>query len=194
MSDKTILERAVFHAGKRIIIQGETNSDSYIIQQGEIAVKIIENNNTLELKRYYSGDLIAENNLLFDDPSAVTLEAVKDTTVIKITRQDFEKKLSRVDSTLFMVVSHLIKKMHAMNEQMIANDLEAKRMDAKAMEIVDHLLRDMDGSKRKKYEDILMPHFNVMVKAIETIRKEERRAKQKEKLDQKLKEIQDSED
>lgn len=183
MSQNNILERVVIHANKTFIHQGETRTDAFMIQDGEVASFVVEKGNKVEIDRYKSGTIIAEMNLLTEEVSKLNFEATVNTTLVKITRQDFEKKLKKHDAVILNVITHLIEKLKKQEHNWAQHILQAKQNDFKAMEIVDHLLRDMEIQRKRKYEEVLLPHFNIMVKALEEIKRDERHEKQKTNLD-----------
>lgn len=187
-----VLERNVFHAGKMLITAGEPHTNAYIIQDGEVVSFMMDNAERIEVGRYGPGSIIGETNLLVDDKAELNFEAVVDTTVVTIVRQDFEKKLTKIDKTLMHIVQTLIKKLKKSEKEQKEAAIEAKRIDAKAFEIVEHLLRDMgDKERKKRYRDIIQPHFNIMCRSLEELKKEERHAKQKDSLDSKIASLQD---
>ena len=179
----TILERIAIHSGKTFIYAKENNTNSYIIQEGEVQSYIIENGIKLIIDCYTSGSIIAEKNLLLDEREDVNYETTKDSTVIKITRQDFEKKIKKLDSTLMNIILHLIRKLKDQENRWVEHITQSKKNDMKAMEIVGYLLRDMTNERKTRYEEILLPHFNIMVKALEELKGEERKTKQKQDLE-----------
>lgn len=193
MAEGQILERVVVHAGKTFLRAGEARTDSFIIQEGEIVAFVVEKGERVEIERYGPGHIIAETNLLLDEQSRLNYEASINTTVVKITRQDFEKKIKKLDSTIFNVITHLVKKLRDQEKKWLDQAVQAKHNDFKAMEIVEHLLRDMSKERRNKYQEILLPHFNIMVKALEDLKREERTARQKKALDEKLAELKEEE-
>ena len=183
---ENILERVVLHAGKAFMLAGESHTDSYIIQKGEVLAFTTQNGKKVEVGRYGPDSIIAESCLLLDSKLNVSYQALVDTTAVKVTRQDFEKKLTKLDKTLLNIVMMLVKKLKAHEEQDIEKALSAKLVDDKAKEIVDHLLRDMADDRKSRYEPILLPHFNIMVKALEDLRTKERHEKQRAELDKKV--------
>ncbi len=183
MSQNNILERVVIHANKTFIHQGETRTDAFMIQDGEVASFVVEKGNKVEIDRYKSGTIIAEMNLLTEEVSKLNFEATVNTTLVKITRQDFEKKLKKHDAVILNVITHLIEKLKKQEQNWVQHILQAKQNDFKAMEIVDYLLRDMEIQRKRKYEEVLLPHFNIMWKALEEIKRDERHGKQKANLD-----------
>ncbi|MGH1456414.1 MAG: cyclic nucleotide-binding domain-containing protein [Alphaproteobacteria bacterium] len=183
MADNIILERVAIHAGKTFIHAGEKNTDSFIVQEGEVCSFIIENGKKLIIDTFSSGSIIAETNLLINESEVLNYEAIKNSTVVKITRQDFEIKMKKLDSSLFNVITHLVQKLKVYEMRWTEKTIQAKQNDMKAMEIVDYLLRDMSTDRRTRYQEILLPHFNIMVKALDELKQEERDSKQKKALE-----------
>src|SRR5690606_5508372 len=68
--------------------------------QGKIAAFVMRDGERVEVARHGPGTIIGEVCLALDDPIQMSFEALVDTTVVTITRQDFEKKLTRVDQTI----------------------------------------------------------------------------------------------
>lgn len=186
MSDTKILEREVVHAGQTFIRAGENKTDSFIIQEGEVISFISEKGTRIEVNRYTPGMIIAESNLLLNEPSSLNYEAAVTTTMVRIARQDFEKKMKKVDSSLYNVVTHLVKKLKDQESRWKEQVIKGKHNDFKALQIVDHLLRDMDNTRRQRYQDVLLPHFNVMVKSLEDLKNEERTTRQKQALEERV--------
>ncbi len=185
-----ILERKSFSAGKIILKEHDQNNEcAYIIQSGEVMSFITEKNKVIEVGRYGPGCIIAETNLMINNPLSLNYQAATDTTMIVILRHDFEKKLTRLDQTIQKVIKSLTQKIKDLEKINAEQALSESRVDDKALEIVEHLLRDMDPQRKNKYEEVLLPHFNVMCKALEEIRKEERHAKQKQVLNEKVNEL-----
>ncbi|GEM_PF-4292456 len=174
-----VFERVVYHKGQTFLHENTDSTDSYIVQSGTVRSYIIRNNRRINLSDFKSGDIIAEGNLFLDEKLAFNYEAYDDVTLIRITRHDFQKKMSRMDPQLSKVVTHLADKLSNLQQDKVENMLRERETDMQAREIVDHLLRDMDEARKEKYEDVLLPHFNVMVKALDEIRKEERHKRQK---------------
>lgn len=183
MSKNNVLERIVVHKDKTFLHGGDKRTDAYIVQDGVIASYVVENGHKMEISRYSAGSIIAETNLLMDEPCTYNYEAITKATLVKITRQDFEKKLVRYDTTVIKVIKHLLQKLEDQEKRWMNFMAKAKQNDIKAMEIVSHLLRDVKAEKKGKYEEILLPQFNIMVKALEDIRREERHARQRKSLD-----------
>jgi CRP-like cAMP-binding protein len=96
-----VFDRSVIPANKVFIKANEENSRAYVIQTGQVRSYIIdENDEKIEIARYGEGTIIGEVCLVIDDPIPMYYEAVESSTVITITRQDFEKKFAKADNVI----------------------------------------------------------------------------------------------
>lgn len=193
MNDQ-VLERKSFSAGSIILRENDTNKEhAYIIQSGEVKSFITDKSKLVQVGRYGPGEIIAETCLVSDTDIKMNYQALSDVNVVVIQRHDFEKKMSRLHQTIQKVFGALVQKIEALEKENSNNALEESRNDEKAIEIVEHLLRDMSDEERKnKYEEVLLPHFNVMCRALEVLKKEDRHKKQKEDLDKKVSELKET--
>ncbi len=193
MSDH-VLERKSFSAGHIILREGDDNNENaYIIQSGEVTSYITDGHKIVPVGHYKSGEIIAETSLVNEGKIKMNYKALSDVNVIIINRHDFEKKRSRLDQMVQKVFTALVTKIKQLENANSEKAIEESRNDDKALEIVTHLLRDMNKEKKGRYEKILLPHFNVMCRALEDLKKEDRHAKQKEALEGKISELTDGE-
>ncbi len=95
-----VLERKVIHTGKVFIKAGEEHARAYLVQSGLIQGFVMEGEDKIVVADYEPGRIIGEVCLMVDEPMTMSYEAVVDTTVVTITRQDFQKKISRKRKTL----------------------------------------------------------------------------------------------
>lgn len=181
-----VLEREVVHAGKIFLSARENNTNAYIIQDGQVLGFIFEDDKKIPVGKYTAGTIIGETNLLLDAKIQVNFEAITDVTLVKIVRQDFEKKLTKIDKTLLHIIRTMMKKLHMHEKSAVQKALDDSDIEDQAQEIVNHLLRDMQYERKKRYENVLLPHFNIMIKALESLKKQERHEKQKQVLEQKI--------
>ncbi len=181
MTTSDILERQVFQAGRRLISEDEMKPEAYIIQSGEVVSYIIENGQRIDLEEFGKGDLIGEANLVSDYPHFINYEAITGTTVVKVNRQDFEKKMKKHDPIVKNILKNMVDKIQKHDKRWTDHVIKTKYEDIKATKIVDHLLSGMEEERREKYREILLPQFSVMIKAIEELKAQERSKKELEK-------------
>lgn len=181
-----VLERKVIHAGKVFIKAGEENSRAYIIQQGRVSAFVMRGDKRVEVAQHGPGTIIGEVCLALDDPIQMNFEALVDTTVVTITRQDFEKKLSRADQTIKKLFSQVIKKLHAQDGTAIQDADEKAKIDGDAIKLVQGLIAGLPPDKKFQYEKALLPHLNGLIKEIKNLKKGERHQAQAAAVEDKV--------
>lgn len=190
--NKDVMERQFHAAGAIFLKAGQENTGyAYIIQAGEVVTFVEEHNKAIEVNRYGRGAIIAESNLLTDDAITMNYQALSDTNLIMINRHEFEQKLNKVESSVLRIIQALVRKISGLEGIDKAEAIRESQNDDKAYEIVSYLLRDMSKERKDKYEEILLPHFNVMCKALESLKKEERHARQKLEVAAKVEAVKD---
>ena len=88
-----VLERKVFYAGQKIFSEGDRGDRAYLIQSG--SVDIVKNE--MPLATLNAGELFGEMALIDDKPRMATALAQTDVTVVIISRDSFNEKLSKAD-------------------------------------------------------------------------------------------------
>lgn len=171
-----ILERKVIYAGKPFIKAGEEHARAYIVQQGLIRSYIEENGVKVTVQDYGPGRLIGEICLMSDEPMTMSYEAVENTTVITLTRQDFQKKIAKIDEGVAKVLEHIMMKLN----YQYTNDLdEAKKktvMNDEAKQLVKALTAGMPEQRKFVYETAILPHVNALLEEIKTLKEQDREA------------------
>jgi CRP-like cAMP-binding protein len=189
-----VLERKVIHTGKVFITEGEDNKCAYLIQAGKVRSFVTRNEEKIEVEEYGPGTIIGEVCLVIDEPSKMSFEAVTDTTVVTITRQDFDNRLMRVDSGVKNILNQIVSKLYKQEDGSIEDALENAELDDDAIKIVQALINDLPTDKRYLYEKAILPHLNGLIKAIKKIKDAQRHEEQKAVVDKKVKKIKDQEE
>jgi CRP-like cAMP-binding protein len=189
-----VLTRKVIPAGKVFIKSGEENSHAYVIQKGQVRAFVEEGGQKIEVDIHGPGTIIGEVCLVLDLPMPISYETMVDTTVATVTRQDFQKKLTRIDNTVRTIFTHLTHKL--LTQDSVALDKARKHsvIDEQAFQIVRSLTAGLDDVRRRKYEEKILPHVNALIKAIKEVKKGERHDDQAKIIKEKIEEIQASED
>ena len=185
----SILERKTVKSGDILMQPGETHYKAYKIQSGELRSFVHDGPDKVEIERLGPGSIVGHTNLLDENENVLSYEATVDTTLIILDQNDFRRMLSQSDDLIKTAMNALLQKVYDMEIEKIGMITDEKQVDDKAYEIVSHLLRDMAGERRDRYEDILLPHFNIMCRALEDLKKEERHKKQREHLQETLEDI-----
>jgi len=187
-----VLERKVIHAGKIFIKAGEENNRAYLIQQGRVSAFVVRDGQRIEVASHGPGTIIGEVCLALDDPIKMSYEAMVDTTVVTITRQDFEKKLSKCDKTIQKIFGEVIRKLYDQDDTAIAKAGENARIDEDALKLVHGLLATLAPDKKFQYEKAILPHLNGLIKEIKNLKGAKRHQEQAEAVDEKVSKIKGS--
>lgn len=170
MNTKQVMERNVLHAGKTFVKEGEEHSRAYIIQTGKVRAFRMESGAKIVLKTYGPNTIIGEANLFEDRIADKSFEAVTDTTVITITRHEFEKRLQKTDSIIQTVFLHLMEKLQTLKMEEEIKNLKALEIDEGAFQLVRDMIKGISEDQRRKYELAMLPHVNELVKSVNRIK------------------------
>lgn len=97
-----------FNAGEIVMKQGEPGDCAYLVEEGKVEV-IIENSDGTQQRvgTRGVGTMIGEMAVVDNAPRTATVRAIEDCKFLKITADDFERRLKRADPILKMV-THVI--------------------------------------------------------------------------------------
>ncbi len=167
-----VSDRTALPAGKVFIKAGEECERAYIIQVGEVVAFTLNDGEKVEVGRFGPGTLIGELCLLIDEPITLSYEAVVTTTVITITRQDFQKRLSKVDKTVRSILDHAAKKIRDYEREETHKAIRRSEIDDTAFALVHALCAGLAEEKKQKYTNAMLPHLNGLIKEIKEIKAE----------------------
>lgn len=165
-----VLERRVLQAGKVFIKTGEENARAYVIQAGEVQSFTMDGDQKIIIEKLGPGTIIAEKCLIFDEPATISYEALSSVTVVTVTRQDFQKKLTKTDKTVKTILDCAIKKL-SYYESLEKNKAKNRaELDETAITIVNSLTQNLSDDKKDKYNEALLPYVNGMMKEIKKLK------------------------
>lgn len=165
-----VFDRNVIHAGKVFIKAGEEHARAYVVQNGLVRSFVMEGDRKVEVAEYEPGRIIGEVCLMVDEPMTMNYEAVVDTTVITVTRQDFQKKISRIDKDIMTILDHVMNKLNYMDLTAIDKAKKRAEIDPDALKMVDALTAGLGPDKKFQYEQAILPYVNGMIKAIKELK------------------------
>ncbi len=168
-----VLERSCLPAGKVFIKEGEENARAYMVQVGEIVSFKMDGDRKIEVERLGPGSIVGERHLAMDEPAIISYEAVEATTVVVITRQEFQKLLTKSDKRIKTVLNYALEKIRAYERQSMTKAVKNAEMDETTHALVQGLLKGISDDKKKQYEDAILPHVNGMVKALKDVKKKD---------------------
>ncbi len=166
-----VLERSCLQAGKIFIKEGEECSRAYMIQVGEVSAFTMDGNRKVEIERLKAGAIIGERFLVADELATLSYEATELTTVIIITRQEFQKLLTKVDKNIKTIFDYAIEKIRYYERASTMRAVKNTQIDDATYKLVQSLLSNVPSDKRKNYEDAIVPHINGMITALKDIKK-----------------------
>ncbi|GJL86143.1 MAG: hypothetical protein DHS20C02_19180 [Micavibrio sp.] len=173
-----VFDRNVIHAGKVFIKAGEEHARAYMVQTGLVRSFVMDSDMKVEVAEYQPGRIIGETCLMVDEPMSMSYEAVTDSTVITITRQDFQKKIARIDKNIMTILHHVMDKLNYQDLYAIDKAKTRAEIDPDAFKMVEALTSGLGDEKKFQYEKAILPHANQMIKAIKEL-KEKDKAKEK---------------
>lgn len=169
-----VFERKVFGPGKPFIRAGEEHSRAYIIQNGRVSAYILQGDQKVEVTQYGPGRIIGEVCLMSDEPMTMNYEAMENTTVITMTRADFQKKISKMDKNVATILEHVMNKLNFQ----YANDIDKAKadqeFDEEAYKFVQNMIAKVPPERKMKYENALLPHVNRMMKELRVLKEEDK--------------------
>lgn len=171
-----VLERSVIPAGKVFIKAGEENSRAYVIQTGEVISFMEDGEKKIEVERFGPGTIIGELCLMIDEPIALSFEAVMSTTVVTVTRQDFQKKLTKVDKTVVKILTHTVQKLSSYEKVQVEQAIKRSEIDDTAHALVQGILKNLTLDQKTHYEKLLLPPMNALIKALKQFKLERKKS------------------
>lgn len=183
-TSENVLERKVIPPGKPFIKAGEEHARAYIVQTGLIRAYIEEDGKKIEVQTYGPGRIIGEVCLMSDEPMTMNYEAVESSTVVTLTRSEFQKKIAKMDKNVSTILEHVMNKLNFQ----YADDINAAKLRSKTDELlsspeavhkdagklVGALTANLAGARKEKYENAIMPHMNAMLQTIEALKAQEK--------------------
>lgn len=165
-----VLERSCLQAGKVFIKAGEENARAYIVQNGEVASFVMDGDEKIEIGRFGPGTLIGELSLVVDDPLNVSYEAITTTTVITVTRQEFQKRLTRTSNVIKTVIDHAVEKLAKYENQDTLKAREKIQFEDEAFDLAKKFLTGIPEDKKFVVEKAILPHINGLVQEMKKLK------------------------
>lgn len=121
LSDIRIIASAttekIIPAHEIFIEQGEDGNGAYFIIDGGVRVfRMTENGEIVNLAVLGNGEVIGEMSLIDDEPRSASIEAIKDTKVLVLTKEEFSSLLSNHSEIAIDMMCILTKRVRALNE------------------------------------------------------------------------------
>lgn len=121
MQDK-VLERKVFQTGEIIFKEGDEGIRAYVVQAGGVEIYKLKDGKRVVLGFVGPGGIFGEMALIDDVPRMAYAAAVDVTTVILISRQMLEEKLSKADPFLRGLINVFASNLRSIAQRTIVDD------------------------------------------------------------------------
>lgn len=122
MAQDKVLERKVFQMGEMIFKEGDEGHRAYVVQTGGVEIFKIKEGRKVVLGVIGPGGIFGEMALIDDVPRMANAAAVDVTTVIYISRQMLEQKLSKADPFLRGLINIFASNLRSMAQRNITDD------------------------------------------------------------------------
>lgn len=162
-----IFDRHFFGAGQVILREGDDGGNAFLIQSGEVMVYAMKEGEEVELARLSSGDIIGEMALISDGERTANVKAAKDTTLITISRQQFEDKLRESDPTIRAMIHMLARRMVNSNNTLLDRKADTQDLKQTAQAIYQNIHESLPTAQKLAFQNKVAPHLKWLIEAIE---------------------------
>ena len=112
----TVLQRQTYQAGDRIFKQGDEGNIAYVVQSGEVEIfKTVDDVETV-LGTVGKGGIFGEMALIDSKPRMAGARAKKGSTIVIISRDMFEQKLSKADPFIKGLLNILVENIRTLTK------------------------------------------------------------------------------
>jgi len=111
-----VLQRQTLQAGDRIFKEGDEGNTAYVVQSGEVEIFKIVDGKEVVLGRVGQGAIFGEMALIDSKPRMAGARATKGSTIIVVTRDMFEQKLSKTDPFIRGLLNILVNNIRTMTK------------------------------------------------------------------------------
>ena len=116
--DLVQLKKKQFAPNIAIFEEGDKGDAAYIVLSGKVAIrKGMQSDNPQQLAILGKGEMLGEMALFDDRPRMASAIALTDVTVIEMSRQEFQERLSSVDLTLKAMMLSMVGRVRKMADE-----------------------------------------------------------------------------
>ncbi|NQZ13551.1 MAG: Crp/Fnr family transcriptional regulator [Alphaproteobacteria bacterium] len=122
MSD--VLETFIFPEGRTIIEEGDDAREAFMIERGKVRVYINKNGKEVDLAELGEDQIFGETALFTGSEYGASVQAIEETTVVKITPEILDIKIRLCDPMIRALIRMMMERQRQTNEQIA--DLKEK--------------------------------------------------------------------
>lgn len=114
------VNQKIYFSGNTIFNEGETGTRAFLIKEGQVEIRKQLGNREILLGTIQKGSIFGEMALIDDQPRSASAVAVRDTTVIIISREVLQGKLSSADPFVRGLLNIFVRNLRTMTKRMSA--------------------------------------------------------------------------
>lgn len=169
-TDTVIHERRFFGKGQVILKEGSHGSEAFLIQSGEVAIYLTKDGKDVELSRLGAGEIIGEMAVIFDAPRSASVRAVSDTTMIVISRPQFEEKLRATDPMVRAIVQMMSKRIVDSNLTLLDKKSDLQDLKETVRIIYQNVNDTLPTNQQWTLKNTVYPSMEALFAAIDNFR------------------------
>ena len=117
MSD-TALETFIFPEGRTIIEQGDPAMEAYMIEKGRVRVFVTKDDKEIDLAELGEDEIFGETALFKGSDYGASVQAIEETTVIKITPEILDIKIRLCDPMIRSLIRMMMARQRQTNNEL----------------------------------------------------------------------------
>jgi CRP-like cAMP-binding protein len=111
------VNRKLYFAGNVIFREGESGTRAFLIKEGEVEIRKQLGNREVVLGTIQKGSIFGEMALIDDQPRMASAVAIRDTTVIIISREALQAKLATADPFVRGLLNIFVRNIRSMSKR-----------------------------------------------------------------------------
>ncbi len=164
--DMTILERRYVPCGDIILQEGERGNNAYLVQSGEVEVYSMAGDREIILGKMGPGQIFGEMALVFDKPRTASVRATEHCNLIVITRNVFNDKLRRSDTTIRAIVNMLTKRIIETNNALLNKNDGLDDLQETVLNVYNNVVETLPKTERREFRNAVLPELNNFLDAV----------------------------
>jgi CRP-like cAMP-binding protein len=152
--------------GEFILREGDTGNEAYLIQSGRVRVYATHNGEIRELATLGPGEIFGEMALVIDEPRAATVEALENTTLVKITRAMMIEKMAKSDVTVQALMKMMIARVKEANDRALNKQASFDDLSSVVIALYDDLHNRLSGSQKASLKRDVKPNLDAFLESI----------------------------
>ncbi len=110
--------RATFEAGTEIFVEGQEADAAFLVLEGQVEVRKRTDDGHKVMATLGNGDVLGEMALFGGELRSADAVAVTDTKVFRVSRDEFQNRLSGIDPVLRRMVTILVARLRDATEEL----------------------------------------------------------------------------